>query len=128
MKRTLLLSCCIGILLLFSFIFLRLSNHWLGQVIPTWNDEDFYYKQVEAVLKYGRPLGYYGYQGSHAHIGTFGAHGFFILTPYVLFSALFGLNYYTIALVNNVLLAVAIFLAIVLLKPGKIQIIGLLLL
>ena len=40
----------------------------LGEVyLPSseWNDELFYYKQVESILKFGYPLGYYGFNESH---------------------------------------------------------------
>lgn len=42
---------------------------------PVWNDEIGWYNQVAAVIEYGKPLGYYGYNGTHAQIGTWGAWG-----------------------------------------------------
>ena len=41
----------------------------------TVNDEIGWYSQVFAVVEYGRPLGYHGYNGTHAAVGTFGAWG-----------------------------------------------------
>ena len=37
------------------------------------NDSLFYYKVVEAIAKYGIPRGYFGYNESHALIGTLAA-------------------------------------------------------
>ena len=41
----------------------------IGQVyLPSseWNDELFYFKQVESIVKYGFPRGYFGFNESHA--------------------------------------------------------------
>lgn len=87
---------------------------WFGQngrqtvftQLPAWNDEDFYFNQIKSVLVYGQPLGYYGYDGSHASVGHFGFHGFLILWPYILIAAIGGLHLYTMALTNLLLLCV----------------------
>ena len=41
--------------------------------IPVWNDESSWFCQVRSAAAFGSPLGYYGYNGGHAAIGTFGA-------------------------------------------------------
>lgn len=84
--------------------------------IPAWNDEDFYFNQIKSILAFGQPLGYYGYDGSHALIGHFGFHGFMILWPYVLVSAIGGLHFYTIAVTNLLLLCAAEIIFVLLLK------------
>lgn len=38
-----------------------------------WYDEMMYYKQLESIATFGGPQGYFGYDGSHALIGGFGA-------------------------------------------------------
>ena len=38
-----------------------------------WNDELFYYKQVEGMVKYGYPYGYFGFNESHARVLSFAA-------------------------------------------------------
>ena len=63
-----------------SSIFLYLDGgQSIRKIMPSYNDEDFYFHQIKAILTYGQPLGYYGYDGSHALIGNFGFHGFIIL-------------------------------------------------
>ena len=37
-----------------------------------WNDEIIYYKTIEGIKEYGIPQGYFGYNESHAAIGTLG--------------------------------------------------------
>ena len=74
------------------YLLLERNHQSLFSIMPAWNDEDFYYNQIKSMLEYGRPLGYYGYNGSHAPVGTFGAHGWFILLPYVVFCKIFGLQ------------------------------------
>ena len=50
-----------------------------------WNDEVFYYKMIEAVVKYGKPLGYFGYNGSTANIGRFGPWSPILFIVYVIY-------------------------------------------
>lgn len=38
-----------------------------------WNDEILYYKQIESIITYGKPLGYFGYNESTAALSTFGS-------------------------------------------------------
>lgn len=47
----------------------------LSKFTLVYNDEVSWYNQVAAVVEYGKPLGYYGYNGSYAKIGTFGPWG-----------------------------------------------------
>ena len=49
-----------------------------------WNDEVFYYKMIEAVVKYGRPLGYFGYNGSTANVGQSGPWSPVLFIAYVI--------------------------------------------
>ena len=41
----------------------------------SWSDEVVYSKQLSAVVQYGAPQGYFGFNESHAEIGTFAAWG-----------------------------------------------------
>ncbi len=101
------------------YLILEAEHQSLFSIMPAWSDEDFYYNQIKSMLEYGRPLGYYGYNGSHAPVGTFGAHGWFILLPYVAFCKIFGLHLNSIAIANHLMLAVAIFTYEMLFKPTK---------
>ena len=54
---------------LLCIITCAIDGKWVGEVyIPssTWNDELYYYKLVEAILEHGYPMGYYGFNESHA--------------------------------------------------------------
>lgn len=82
----------------------------ITKIFPTWNDESGYYRQLSAMVKYGHPLGYNGYNGGHAAIGNFGFHGMFILLPYYLWAKVFGLSYMTISACNIFMAALAIFI------------------
>ena len=94
-----------------------LGHQSFFSIMPSWNDEDFYYNQVKSILQYGHPLGYYGYDGSHASVGNFGAHGWFILIPSILFCGIFGLHFNSVAIMNHVLFSLVILLYGILFKP-----------
>ena len=49
-----------------------------------WSDEITYYKQIEGILAYGMPRGYFGYNQSSALYGTLGVWGLLPLLPYCL--------------------------------------------
>jgi len=61
------------------FMITGLLSCWKGfdlsEFTPVFSDEVSWYGQVSSVVKYGKPIGYYGYNGSHAQIGTFGNWG-----------------------------------------------------
>lgn len=56
----------------------------------SWNDEVFYYKQIEAAINYGLPQGYFGYGETSAEYLTYGAWSVAILLPYILFGKITG--------------------------------------
>ena len=60
-----------------------------------WNDELFYYKIIEGIIEYGIPQGYFGYNESHAQIGTFGAWSPIISMFDALWGEVFGWNLYS---------------------------------
>ncbi|MCR4657352.1 MAG: hypothetical protein K5770_14180 [Lachnospiraceae bacterium] len=88
-------------------------------LIPVWNDEVGWHNQVQAVITYGRPLGYYGYNGTHAQFGTFGPWGISPLLPYAVFGTLFGWHLYSMALANLSFLAISLFLFCILTQPDR---------
>ena len=69
---------CIAILTLLPLItsvVWKLFNMSDGSLLTSeWNDELFYFKQVEAIIDHGYPLGYYGFNESHALSFSFAAH------------------------------------------------------
>ena len=81
------------------------------------NDELIYYKQVEAILEYGYPRGYFGFNESHALRLSFAAWSPALMLPWVLWGLLFGWNLLSPVLCNLFLLAGAMLLYGMLAKP-----------
>ena len=81
------------------------------------NDELIYYKQVEAILRYGYPQGYFGFNESHALKLSFAAWSPLLMLPWVLWGLLFGWNLMSPVLCNIFLLTAAMFLFGLLAKP-----------
>lgn len=73
------------------------------------------------MIEYGAPLGYYGYNGTHAPVGTWGAWGWAPVLPYVLFGKLFGWELHSMALANMTFLSIALAVFIVLTRPNRKQ-------
>lgn len=86
-----------------------------------WNDELFYFKQVEAILEYGYPVGYFGFNESRAQFLSFAAWSPVLVIPWVLWGALFGWNLLSPVLCNLFLMSAAIFVFVLLTKPDKKQ-------
>lgn len=83
-----------------------------------WNDELFYFKQVEAIVEHGYPLGYYGFNESHALKLSFAAWSPVLVFPWIIWGKLFGWNLLSPVICNIVLMTVACFLFVWLTKPG----------
>lgn len=75
-----------------------------------WNDEVFYYKQVEAIKDFNMPLGYFGYNESHAVLGNMGAWSPVCYLFYAIFAKLFDWNYVSPIWCNLLLLTIAMFI------------------
>lgn len=86
-----------------------------------WNDELFYYKQIEGVIKYGHPQGCFGYMESQALYGNFAAWNFTNILPFALVGKIFGWNPYTPIWFNMFIWIVALILFALLIKPSLIQ-------
>lgn len=82
-----------------------------------WNDELFYFKQVEAIVNSGYPQGYYGFNESHALKLSFAAWSPVLVFPWIIWGLLFGWNLMSPIICNIVLLTVAVFLFVWLVKP-----------
>lgn len=82
-----------------------------------WNDELFYFKQVEGIVRYGYPQGYFGFNESHALKLSFAAWSPALVFPWVLWGLLFGWNLFSPIVCNIVLLTAACVLFVLLVKP-----------
>ncbi len=92
----------------------------IGQVyLPSseWNDELFYFKQVESIVKYGFPRGYFGFNESHALQLSFAAWSPVLVFPWILWGLVFGWNLLSPVICNIVLLTIAMFVFVWLVKP-----------
>lgn len=86
-----------------------------------WNDEVFYYKMIEAVVKYGRPLGYFGYNGSTANVGQFGPWSPVLFIAYVIYGKIFGWTMLSPIYCNIVIMSIAMSVFAYLVSPTKRQ-------
>ena len=92
----------------------------IGQVyLPSseWNDELFYFKQVESIVKYGFPRGYFGFNESHALQLSFAAWSPVLVFPWILWGLVFGWNLLSPVICNIVLLTITMFVFVWLVKP-----------
>lgn len=82
-----------------------------------WNDELFYYKQVEGIIHYGYPQGYFGFNESHALKLSFAAWSPVLVFPWVLWGLIFGWNLMSPIICNIFLMTLCCFLFVWLVKP-----------
>ncbi len=82
-----------------------------------WNDELFYYKQVESILTYGYPQGYFGFNESHALKLSFAAWSPVLVFPWLVFGAVFGWNMMSPIYCNILLMMIACAGFVLLVKP-----------
>lgn len=83
-----------------------------------WNDELIYYKQVEAMVHYNLPQGWFGYQEAHAALYPFAVWNPVVLIPWVLWGRLFGWNLLSPIYANIVYSMMAMAIFSVLVKPS----------
>lgn len=91
----------------------------LFQALPVWNDETWWYAQYAAISEYGKPLGYFGYAGTHASIGTWGPWGMFPVLLTGLLTRVFGWGLHAFVFYNFFFLALSSLLFILLTKPSN---------
>ena len=83
-----------------------------------WNDELFYFKQVQCMVADGIPRGFFGYNESTAMSLSFGAWNPLLLVWWAVFGKIFGFSYLTMIAANIVLLSCAMFLFGIFAKPA----------
>ncbi len=86
-----------------------------------WNDELFYFKQVESILNFGYPQGYFGFNESHALKASFAAWSPVLVFPWIIWGLLFGWNLSAPIYCNIFLMMLAMFLFVWLVKPSRKQ-------
>lgn len=86
-----------------------------------WNDELFYFKQVEGMIKYGYPYGYFGFNESHALKLSYAAWSPVLVIPWILWGLVFGWNLTSPVYCNIFLMMLAVFVFVRLVKPSRKQ-------
>ena len=119
---------CIAVLTLLPLITAvvwKLFNMSDGSLLTSeWNDELFYFKQVEAIIDHGYPLGYYGFNESHALALSFAAWSPVLVWPWVILGALFTWTRATVMIFNVFIYMLALFLFGLFVRPGVKQTAG----
>lgn len=88
------------------------------------SDDIYYYKMVEGMVEYGYPLGYFGYNESHAMVSSFGVWSPVLLLPWTLWGKVFGWGYFSPILCNICILSISFIIFAVFAKPTWKQIIS----
>ena len=119
---TLLQSVLLGLLpIVCCLVYCAAQGKSIGQVyLPgsEWNDELFYYKQVEAIVKFGYPQGYFGFNESHALQLSFAAWSPVLVFPWILWGLVFGWNMMSPVICNILLMTLACVLFVWLVRPS----------
>ena len=87
------------------------------------SDDIYYYKMVEGVVKFGAPIGYFGYNESHALASSFGAWSPVLIMPWVIWGKVFGWGHFSPIACNIFMLSVSFAVFSLLAKPTWKQII-----
>ncbi|MDE7224671.1 MAG: hypothetical protein K2O34_12950 [Acetatifactor sp.] len=106
------LLCCV--------ITCAVDGYSIGQVylpMSEWNDELFYFKQVEGILSHGYPQGYFGFNESHALKLSFAAWSPVLVWPWLLYGLLFGWNLMTPVYSNIIFLTLTMAGFVLLVRP-----------
>ena len=101
-------------------VYCAMEGRSIGEVyLPgsEWNDELFYFKQVEAIVEFGYPQGYFGFNESHALKLSFAAWSPVLVFPWVAWGLLFGWNMLSPIICNILLMTLATALFVWLVKP-----------
>ncbi|MBR4084584.1 MAG: hypothetical protein IKK33_09935 [Lachnospiraceae bacterium] len=106
------LLCCVLTCAIYGY---QLGDIYLPA--SDWNDELFYYKQVESMLQFGYPQGYFGFNESHALKLSFAAWSPVLVFPWLLFGAIFGWNMMSPIYCNILLMSLACAVFVLLVKP-----------
>ena len=106
------LLCCI--------IHCASQGYTIGDVyLPAsdWNDELFYFKQVESMLSYGYPYGYFGFNESHALKLSFAAWSPVLVFPWLVLGKLFGWTMLSPVYYNIFVMMLGMVLYVLLARP-----------
>lgn len=127
MKKRILGIAIMGIIPVLSCIlFCALQGCWVNDVyLPNTkcSDDIFYFKMTEGMVNYGNPLGYFGYNESHALVSSYGVWSPVLLWAWAILGKVFGWNFMAPILYNICFVSVGFAIFTVLAKPSYKQII-----
>lgn len=86
-----------------------------------WNDEAAYLQMIKNCITTGQPVGYWGFNGNHAILGTGGAWSPAIIWPYAVFAFVFPVTQGFVFYVNLFYITLANFLFWLCVRPKKEQ-------
>ena len=90
----------------------------LFSAIPRWNDENWWFAQYAGISRFGHPLGYFGYEGTHASRGTWGPWGMYPVLLTGGFARVFGWGLHAFVYYNFLFLALSALTFVLLTKPS----------
>lgn len=121
-KQKILICCVLTLVPIFALVSycLYYNQDIIYYFLPNskWNDELIYYKTIESMIEYGLPQGYYGYNESCAHFGTFSAWSPTIYIIDYLIALIFGWNYYTPIIARIIISCLAFLIFALLCNPN----------
>ena len=120
-KKTLCKAIGCGFIPVLScFLYCIFQRRSLGSIyLPNTacSDDIYYYKMVEGIVNFGCPLGYFGYNESHAMVSSFGVWSPLLLMPWALWGKIFGWGYSSPIICNICILSISFIVFAVLAKP-----------
>lgn len=109
----------LGLLPVLSVLIRNIINPAPVSLITSqWNDELFYFKQVEAIIDYGYPRGFYGFNESKALSLSFAAWSPVLVWPWVMFGFIFGWTLERVFIYNLIIYVIAMISFGALVKPN----------
>lgn len=107
--------------LILCILFCTIKGYSLFDIyIPSSDKNDclLYYKMVEGIVEYGMPRGYFGYNESHALVGSLAAWSPILYFPWAIWGRIFGWSYISAILCNIFFFSVSLSLFVLLVRPA----------
>jgi len=95
-----------------------ISHNSINMSIPIWNDELSYWHEVLSFSSKGLDFGYYTMNEITPKYFSFGTHGFGTISVYAAYAKIFGWNFNSIVISNNVFLSIAFLFFVICIKPS----------
>ena len=84
-----------------------ISHNSISKSTPCWNDEISYWHEIKSFSSKGFDFGYYTMNEVPPQKLSFGTHGFGTVSVYTAYAKMFGWNFNSIVIANNVFLSLA---------------------